>query len=757
MAGAAEEAFRVALQTATAAAQAATAALDEVKRSQAVGLASKPKELELTGRPEEDRRLWSDWKFAAVQYLMTKDMAYQEEIERHIRSENQVRMDQLSEAEKGRSRQLFSFLAGTAKGRLLALMREDAVASNSNGFEAIRRIQRDIEPTSGAAALGLLETIMEMPTPPKGTPLRDAIMSMERLFVDYEATSGQKLSEHLKIATLRRLLPPELRVHVNLLVKDDSDYQAIKKAVSEYEVADRRYEPLKPETVFDHGGVVPMEVDQIKGGGKSKGGKGQSKAACKTCGKSHQGQCWFKDNQSAKAKGKGKSSKGGKGGKPPGGDASKEKCQICGKTNHTAEKCYQRYKEKDAKTSKVQAATTSPGTGGTSQSGTGGSVAALSHREVDTSPETELRVQTTGVRSVTAKGQGLALLDSGSDEHMCPANFAPWVEAETLARAPRLRDAQGAEIRHQCQAKTVSMRLQTDDKTHLSITVTFLIGPVKQPILSLGKLCQSSKASFEVGTQEAEDGRLLFKGGKYSCSVKKLQHSYYLPFFIKGPKSESSVSQIQGVKMLYLDQSYVKFREKLGKEPVPSFSSEQEEEEEEEKEEERAKEKSPPERVKEKSPPEERKTRHRRKGDHRSSGSRRRKKPKVHAKEEEAESPTSRPAERVKPQPREPERTEYPKEPPPPPPRRPGVELGLLKESQSAQGLLRPQSRRNRLLTMVVTMTPSPISQTVKVKIYATEPLKQELTAPRRTQNLVVQRLAPGNPDGTCLRKKRSG
>ena len=139
-------------------------------------------------------------------------------------------------------------------------------------------------------------------------------MSMERLFVDYEATSGQKLSLHMKIATLRRLLPPELRVHMNLLVKDDSDYQAIKKAVSEYEVADRRYEPLKPETAFDHGGIALMEVDQIEGGGKTKGGKGQQKAACKTCGKSHPGQCWLKDNQSAKAKGKGKNSKGGKGG-----------------------------------------------------------------------------------------------------------------------------------------------------------------------------------------------------------------------------------------------------------------------------------------------------------------------------------------------------------------------------------------------------------------------------------------------------------
>ena len=95
-------------------------------------------------------------------------------------------MDQLREAERGRSQQLFSFLAGTVKGRLLALMREDAVASSSNGFQAIRRIQQDIEPTSGAAALGPLKAILGMPAPPKGIPSRNAIMSMERLFVDYE-------------------------------------------------------------------------------------------------------------------------------------------------------------------------------------------------------------------------------------------------------------------------------------------------------------------------------------------------------------------------------------------------------------------------------------------------------------------------------------------------------------------------------------------------------------------------------------------
>ena len=103
---------------------------------------------------------------------MTKDVVYQAEIETHIRSPDPVRMGDLNDEQKARSRQLFSFLAGTVKGRLLALLRERAVSQDSNGYEAIRRIQAEIEPTSGAAALGLLETILGLPTPPKGTLLR---------------------------------------------------------------------------------------------------------------------------------------------------------------------------------------------------------------------------------------------------------------------------------------------------------------------------------------------------------------------------------------------------------------------------------------------------------------------------------------------------------------------------------------------------------------------------------------------------------
>ena len=47
-------ALQGALQAATAAAEAATAALAEIKQSKVSGLVSKPKELELTGKPEAD-------------------------------------------------------------------------------------------------------------------------------------------------------------------------------------------------------------------------------------------------------------------------------------------------------------------------------------------------------------------------------------------------------------------------------------------------------------------------------------------------------------------------------------------------------------------------------------------------------------------------------------------------------------------------------------------------------------------------------
>ena len=311
-----EEPLAIALATATAAAQSAAAALEEVRRAQTAGLATKPKELELCGRPEEDRRLWADWRFAATQFLASKDGSYQHEIEQAMGVADPIDMGTLSVQRQQRSKQLFTFLCGNVKGRLLAMLREPALAASSNGFEAIRRFHKDIEPKSGAAALGLLEAILTVPPPPKGTNLRDAIVAVERLFADYEATSAEKLSNHVKIAALRKMLPAEMRVHVNMQIRDNTSYEDLKKAVTEYEVAERRYNPLG-HSVYDYQGPVPMEVDQVQHDGKGKKGgkpgKGKDKTnqpACKTCGKSHKGECWYKGGAPASGAGKGGAQKG---------------------------------------------------------------------------------------------------------------------------------------------------------------------------------------------------------------------------------------------------------------------------------------------------------------------------------------------------------------------------------------------------------------------------------------------------------------
>ena len=113
--------------------------------------------------------------------------------------------------------------------------------------------------------------------------------------------------------------------------------------------------------------------------------------------------------------------------------------------------------------------------------------------------------------------------------------------------------------------------------------VTFLIGPVRQPILSLGKLSESLGISFDSGHKGEDGGTPKFTKQGWECQVKKVQHSYYVPFFLKAPEAESSVSQVSGIKMLHLTDSHVKFRQRLGVDPEPS-SSDCEEEEEEEKE-----------------------------------------------------------------------------------------------------------------------------------------------------------------------------
>ena len=387
---------------------------------------------------------------------------------------------------------------------------------------------------------------------------------MERLFADYEATSAEKLSNHVKIAALRKMLPAEMRVHVNMQIRDNTSYEDLKKAVTEYEVAERRYNPLG-HSVYDYQGPVPMEVDQVQHDGKGKKGgkpgKGKDKTnqpACKTCGKPHKGECWYKGGAPASGAGKGGAQKG----KGTGGTkGEKVPCQICGKTNHTADKCFQRYKDKDKDKGNSKGGKTAVQQ---AQDASGATVTGVSRQDADTSPESELRHATGGIRACTPDGRALILLDSGSDEHLCPPDFANWSKEVVRDTGPRLKDAQGGVIAHEFRYRLVQLKIYATTGQAVDFEVPFLIGPVNQPILSAGKLAANLGVEFKITGKGAS---MVVNGEAYE--VEKHMQSFYLPCHPLGPTEDRGVRAVQAAKMMVLDGEVVKYRQRLKSDPQP--------------------------------------------------------------------------------------------------------------------------------------------------------------------------------------------
>ena len=308
-----------------------------------------------------------------------------------------------------------------------------------------------------------------------------------------------------------------------------------------------------------------MEVDaiQAKGKGGKKGGK-DGKPTCKTCGKQHHGECWAKGQQGkgktqqGKGKGDGKSQGKGKGKGDKSRSSSPEKCQICGKNNHNAQNCFQRYK------GSVQQAAEKPGPTGqpspappaqAEASGSSNRVAAVEERERSTSAETELLRTTMGISSANQQGQARCLLDTGADEHICPASFASWIKPESRNSGPRLRDAQGKVMQHGNNYRKTMLCVKTVEGRELNVPVTFLIGPVQQPIISMGRLEDDLKATLDTK-------RRLLEVGGHKVDVDRVMRSYHLPVWLDKPKAEEQLEQIRQVKRLVTEGDLVTFKAK---------------------------------------------------------------------------------------------------------------------------------------------------------------------------------------------------
>ena len=187
---------------------------------------------------------------------------------------------------------------------------------------------------------------------------------------------------------------------------------------------------------------------------------------------------------------------------------------------------------------------------------------AVRAQEVDTSPETELRVTSTGVRACTEDGRALVLIDTGSDERLCPEDFAPWSKSVTRADGPVLRDAQGGVIGHGSTFRQVQLRAFGADGEEVGFEVPFLVAPVRQPILSLGKLASDLRAELVVRGRKSH---LTISGVQIEAS--RVRMSYYVPVCPLAPEEAQWVQKVANTKMMVVQGDLVKYRQHMKVDP----------------------------------------------------------------------------------------------------------------------------------------------------------------------------------------------
>lgn len=159
------------------------------------------------------------------------------------------------------------------------------------------------QPTSRNRSLGILNALMSWKEFDVKGALLAQIVKLDEAFREYDKTSLQPLAAEMKFAILLRCITGQLRMHINVTLKEDASYDTLRETVLQYDRANiRRIEAMALGTSrTDDGGPAPMEVDRVKGGkGKDKGKKGKVK------GKDFKGSSKGKHSKSDGGKSKGK-------------------------------------------------------------------------------------------------------------------------------------------------------------------------------------------------------------------------------------------------------------------------------------------------------------------------------------------------------------------------------------------------------------------------------------------------------------------
>ena len=181
---------------------------------------------------EEERSQWLGWWWGLKQFLGALDSRFTadlETIENNPSAEITVFAD--TETEQ-RSKRLYSLLASLVKGRGLQVVQR---VPRQNGYESVRQLINMFQPTSRTRALGILSALTQMPPFRTNEPLLAQLLDMERIFDEYNRSSGKLVDEDLKTSILMRCITGSMRQHLATQLTETATYDELREAALRYE------------------------------------------------------------------------------------------------------------------------------------------------------------------------------------------------------------------------------------------------------------------------------------------------------------------------------------------------------------------------------------------------------------------------------------------------------------------------------------------------------------------------------------------
>ena len=289
---------------------------------------------------EDEVRQWQDWRLSFCSWLFFAQEDFKKDLDKAERSDKPLGFIDLSLEEHERSEKLFSILTGVLRNRHLKILRS---VEDGNGIDAWRALSQQVAPRTRSRSISLLQAYSSHPVFTKDKSILEQVLGLGRLAEEYKTVSGNALADDTQLSTLLRVVPAQLRNHLQLSMEEDADYGKIREKVVSYERTTSSWSSQANYREFDikkddgHDEAVPMEVDRVKGIFKGKQ-KGKSKWSGKDYNK---GKGKWKDGKpKLKDKGKGKEYNKGDAGRGKGKCyLSPDTCKLCGQKGHWSKEC----------------------------------------------------------------------------------------------------------------------------------------------------------------------------------------------------------------------------------------------------------------------------------------------------------------------------------------------------------------------------------------------------------------------------------